>query len=245
MVSQRAAEWISGSIELVWFILALSTIWLSIRTLNRRGHPTQVNVIWYAFSLIFVIRIAVDFAAYAEGYSSLSMFLDHELHISSEYTLRLHSWLTNIREEFVLVISIIVVAIAPQLLTYGLAGIFGCAKPPALVWYFEELAAWSLIKFLAALSAIVFEEAISPIGFQGESIGATPARQIVEAALILMSAFGLAVLQTQLMDIVEGRSKAAFTSTWATWIHRKATRNLTTVPGRSGQDPNKHCPANS
>ncbi|MGY4509303.1 hypothetical protein [Bradyrhizobium sp. USDA 3650] len=240
MVSQTAAEWIIRAAQLVWLLLALWTVWLCVKTMNRRGHQTQINVIWYAFSLVFVIRITISVAAYLDGYSSLSLFLEQEMHIPSAYTLWLHDWLTNIRDELVLVISIIVVAVVPQLLTYGLAGIFGCAKPPALVWYFEELAAWILIKFLAALSAIVFEEAVSPIGFQAEAIGATPVSQIVQAALILMTAFGLGVLQTRLIDIVEGRSKASFSFAWAAWVRDQATRNLPKLPEPVSNDPGQH-----
>jgi hypothetical protein len=205
-----------------WLAIFLSVITASIRQLVLWGRAKKINVIWYAFSLVLVIRFAVDITAYASGYQSLHVFLEQELGIPSKFTLGLHETLTNIRDEVLLIVAIIVITIAPQLVTYVLAGIFGCAQSPAFVWYFEKFAAWSLIKFLAALAGIVMEETISPT----ERPFPSGAQSAVLSLFSLALSFSFALIQTGVIDLVEGRVQPRRRVLWPTQIHRWFTRNL-------------------
>ncbi|WP_439365486.1 hypothetical protein ACNJYD_04360 [Bradyrhizobium sp. DASA03005] len=213
--------------EVGWSALLLLSLVVSIRQLTRWGQATEINWLLYAFSFVLVVRLAVDFAAYVNDYGSLHVFLEQHLGIPSKYTLALHEWLTNVRDELILVATIIVVAIAPQLLTYVLAGLFGCAKSPPLVWHFEQFAAWSLIKFLAALSGILFEGAISPTENRGLPAWTTSNRQQALWALTMLAiSFGFAVIQTRVIEIKEGRAKSAFRLLWPGRLRSFFTRNL-------------------
>ena len=204
--------------DFFYALILLILIAVSIHLLMVGGRFNEINVIWYAFSLVLVIRFAVDVAAYANGYQSLHVFLELELGIPRKYTLGLHEMLTNARDELLLVAAIVVVAIVPQLLTYVLAGFAGCTKSPPLIWYFERLAAWILIKFLAALGGIVLEETISPTTRSFSSV------QAINLSLFSLSlSFFLAFVQTSIIDMADGRIRPP---NWVGRIHRWLTRNL-------------------
>jgi hypothetical protein len=213
---------------MVAFMLA-ALAWM-ISMMSKRDRIEEINAIWYVFSLVLVVRWAVDFAAWSNGYRSLHDFLEKVMGIPSSLTLRLHDWLTNIGGEVMLVASVIVVAVLPQLMTYALAGIFGCARSPPAVWIFEKLAAWSAIKFLAAFSAILLEAAISPTDLSdivyGDSFSpdlASISKLVFDGTLMLALAFALAFFQTELADFAAGRSPSW---RWCMRLHRLFTRNL-------------------
>lgn len=224
-------SWIADAILVS---VCLAALILSIRRLKDRGYATEINVVWYAFSFVFVIRSAVDAAALVGGYDSPTAFLEIELGIPSAYTLRLHEWLTNLPEELAAVAAIVIVTIAPQLLTYLLAGLFGCAKSPPFVWYFEKFAAWSLIKFMAALAGIRLEETLSPrSGWSGWRLTVRDWPSVdlymtglAAALIILMLAFVFAYGQTRAVAIAEGNLEGPRPGKLLAKLHRFFTRNL-------------------
>jgi hypothetical protein len=169
--------------------------------LSKRSHAAEIYAIWYVFSFVFIIRLGVDIAAWLNDHSSLHIFLESAFGIPRKYTLLLHDWLTSVWDEVILITVVVVIAILPQLLAYVLAGLSGSARTPTAVLYFEKFAAWSLIKFLAGLSAILTEEAISPTNLFGRLSARSPTivdipDVLFKATLALFVAFSFAVFQT-------------------------------------------------
>ncbi|MDH6258863.1 hypothetical protein [Bradyrhizobium sp. BR13661] len=116
----------------------------------RRQHAGELYLIWYINSLFFLLFLALEIVAAKNGAPLTRVCGPYEAICAS-----IHDYLTNARDELILVGAIVGVFIGPQLLTYLLAGISGAAIAPKFVWHIEQFVVWSLIKFIAALAGIL------------------------------------------------------------------------------------------
>ena len=148
--------------------------------LTRKRCTPEINVIWYAFSLVFVIFWCLETAMWLGLLDGLKpLWIDPsnpqlpapvppyppsgQMPQRAEpdpWTIRwlfegAQHLLIDIKGELALVLAVVITAIVPQLLTYILSGLCGCASTPKLVWQFEKFVIWSLIKFLAALAGFL------------------------------------------------------------------------------------------
>jgi hypothetical protein len=64
------------------------------------------------------------------------------------------STLLDLEGELYLIAGALILCVVPQILSYILSGIFGCASPPVFVATISRLAMLSLIKFLCVMSGI-------------------------------------------------------------------------------------------
>src|ERR1700732_3960548 len=143
--------WQAAGVTITWLAMAILLIavsnWLLVR---RKDCISELNVTWFAFSFALLIWWALQFIL---GSGTIEPSKE-KLYL--EIT---RSGLTDPIEELWLVGAVIFVAIVPQLLTYILSGLAGTASTPKLVWQFEKIAIWSLIKFLAVAGGITVAEA--------------------------------------------------------------------------------------
>jgi hypothetical protein len=253
----------------VCLVALVPIIMASLIVLRRKGRTAEINVIWYAFSLIFVIWWTINFALYA-GFiklpwaappppqaSSLRSYLfenpdakqarldelerkETEARVNKRpeawgryLYLEARTYLTDTRAELGLVASILIVTIAPQLLNYVLTGFSGCAATPRYVWRFEKIAAWSLIKFLAAFGGISIAEALGIYAiYLDEYDGQFALSKYADFFLWGLGAVGLAfvvaVLQVYTLEIAQawGDVWPKQPIPWPYRVHRFFTRNL-------------------
>jgi hypothetical protein len=152
------------SITLVYIVI------VAILTFRKR-HPAEVYSIWLVFFIFLLIGLYVAY------------YLEHNGYYTSAYDLMIFkrkddpnyynsdpgplgpietalSWYLsisrNVHDEIVFIVSVTLFISIPQILSYLVSGIFGCARPPALLSRVTDLAFVTLIKFFCVLSAFKF-----------------------------------------------------------------------------------------
>ncbi|QOZ69097.1 hypothetical protein [Bradyrhizobium arachidis] len=121
----------------------------SATTILMERHAHEISLIWYINSFFFLLFYGLEVIALKKN-TPLAKLCG-----SSEVTcVALYDYLTNMGDEFRLVIVVVVLAIAPQLLSYGLSGISGTASSPKFVSQIGKFALWSLAKFMVTLGGI-------------------------------------------------------------------------------------------
>jgi hypothetical protein len=117
----------------------------------RRDHSLEIYAIWYVFSLLFLIFLALDTISERTGKEITNLFGEPYAGAMKF----VYNSLTNVEDELMLVSTFVYLAVAPQILAYILSGLSGSATPPRWVRQIGTIAIWSLLKFLAALSGIL------------------------------------------------------------------------------------------
>jgi hypothetical protein len=116
----------------------------------REQHAGELYLIWYINSLFFLLFLALEIVAAKNSVLITEVCGDAYKFACAS----VHEYLTDAKQEFILIGAIVGVCVGPQLLTYLLAGLFGAAIAPKFVWHIEQFVVWSLIKFIAALAGI-------------------------------------------------------------------------------------------
>ena len=172
----------------IFIVLLTGSVWgLS------RDHPTEVFTIWYAFSLLFVIFFALYLIADTTKRDVTEIFGP----TYTELFKTIFDEMTNLSAEIKLVAVGVYVSVLPQLLAYFLSGFSGSAKAPKYVDWIGKIAIWSIIKFLAALSGIVFAS------YSVEYLFFTPLSNIQDlknSLIFVVISFVLANLQHDYFD---------------------------------------------
>jgi hypothetical protein len=111
----------------------------------REEHATKIYVVWYCFSLSFVAFSFLGIHARIENIAVEDIFGQFSW---------VYVWLTGFRAEVVTVAVFLGLVVLPQWLAYFFSGISGCATRPMFVSQATDVAMWSLIKTVAAISGI-------------------------------------------------------------------------------------------
>lgn len=122
----------------------------------RKSKSHQIYVIWYMFSLFFVLFSML----YAYARASSAALEDAFGSEGGRLFKKAYEYLTDLNGEVQMVLIFFGLAVVPQCLTYVLSGLSGSASPPKFVLQVTDVAIWSLVKFLAALSGIVLAASI-------------------------------------------------------------------------------------
>jgi hypothetical protein len=168
----------------------------------RKTHATEIYMVWYVFSFVFVLFFALYalFFAYAVNPAS------HQTEIKSSFGeseaaffQTVFNYLTDFKGEVKMVLAVVGLVVVPQLLTYLLSGLSGSASPPVFVSQITKVAIWSLVKFLAAFSGLLAAIAVwgwfQPWPSLGTGIGGemdTVTTELMEIFFPLLAAFFLA-----------------------------------------------------
>ena len=115
----------------------------------RKQHARELYLIWYINSFFFLLFFALEIVAIKNNSRLAAVCAPYEATCAG-----IVDYLTNARDEMILIGAIVGVFVGPQLLTYVLAGMSGAAIAPKFVWHIEQFVVWSLIKFIAALAGI-------------------------------------------------------------------------------------------
>jgi hypothetical protein len=251
--------------RIVWLTALLPLITVPLVILRRKGCTDEINIIWYAFSLVFVIWWCLNFALdlnlialpWSDALVSKSLLTWNGIPKDSvapgqgpapwtgQYVYEMAKpFLTDYGAELGLVASILIVTIAPQLLNYILAGLSGCAATPRLVWEFEKIATWCLIKFLAAVGGISVADALGSYRITSSVRQywlRRSSESYVDDLLWGLSAVGLAfivtVVQVYILQAAEalGKARQQKPKSCLYTVHRFFTRNLPREENKPGE----------
>jgi hypothetical protein len=176
--------------------IALITVFLflmigSVSNL-RRHNSLEIFAIWYVFSLLLLIFLALYFFAEKSSQEITDL-------LGPSYTgiLKLiYNSLTNVSAELLLVSAFVYIGIIPQLLTYLLSGLSGSASQPRFVRQIGIAAIWMLIKFMAALSGILLARPLADL-LLGKTV---PISGLVQGLGFISAAFTLAFFHHNFFD---------------------------------------------
>jgi len=105
-------------------LIILPILLLSINAL-KTYHPQHVFALWYAFSFgLCAVAVALVYCG--------NLPAEDENDRIGYYGILLNygDYVTNVKDEFFIVAAFVVVTVVPQILSYVLSGIFGCASSP-------------------------------------------------------------------------------------------------------------------
>jgi hypothetical protein len=123
-----------------------------------RRWPRETYLVCFIYSFFFLLFLALGIAAHKIGVGVT------ELCGSYSGTCKwIYNTLTNVEEEVLLVEIVLAAIIGPQILTYFISGLFGCASAPRFVSTASKIGTWSLIKFLAGLAGIILAEELASL----------------------------------------------------------------------------------
>lgn len=189
----------------------------------RKKYAGELYLIWWVNSFFFLSFFALEVVAVKNSIRLTEVCGAHEETCKSIY-----DYLTNAKDEFILIVAIVGLFVGPQLLTYLLAGISGAAQAPRFVWQVEQFVVWSLIKFIAALAGIRSATAFAKL----VTHQTVEVDEFLPGLLFIAAAFGWARMHFDLHEQRETLSRQ-FSGSQTRWhirqgmkIHRFFTRNV-------------------
>ncbi|WP_426608952.1 hypothetical protein [Bradyrhizobium sp. McL0616] len=112
----------------------------------RKRHPHEVYAIWLVASFFFTILLGANIVAHKNNIGLLEVCGSYEEHCKQLYAI-----MTSTGDELKLIGVFVAITVTPQVLAYFLSALSGSATAPRYVRTIQQAAAWSLIKFVAAI----------------------------------------------------------------------------------------------
>lgn len=137
------------------FLTCFFISWYSIRQL-RKDHGGDVRVVWYLFSLTFVITYGIASWAVSNEVLNEHRF-EGELGAHLEQLLKA---MLNLEASLIFVLAIAGLIVLPQLISYFLSGLSGCAGTPFLIEGSLSFLVWGLVKSFAVCGGIIISLAV-------------------------------------------------------------------------------------
>jgi hypothetical protein len=202
--------------RLIEFPIMLYVFYYALRRL-KKNHAAEIYLIWYIFSLFFVLMFGLQFIAEWRGVNSTQVCGAYQE--TCDAAIRVF---IGIDDELLLLFVLLSLAIIPQLLAYFLSGLLsGTASTPKFVRQIQTIAMWSLIKFLAGFGGI-FSAPFFAMLAAGKLWDDESATLLFLGVCVTIVAFSLASVQIAFaegMQILKARAAIKR-------IHAFFTRNL-------------------
>jgi hypothetical protein len=136
--------------------LVIATLYL------RRKQPGHVFTIWYAFWLMLTLFSGLFYDVWANSQTISGSSMSGTSFLGG-FIVWFQKTSMDFHDESYLIASIYVAVLLPQLMSYLVSGIFGCANRLILVEWITAAVTWLVIKFLAVLSGILMAQAIEAL----------------------------------------------------------------------------------
>jgi hypothetical protein len=132
-------------------LASLAIIWFTNDQLSRRNQ-SDIRIVWYFFSLSAVISLLLtSWARNAEVVDTEGEFHGRAGEVLS---FLLQSSL-DINASLLLCAVIVVIVVAPQILSYLFSGLSGCASAPLFVQSTLSFFVWGLVKTLSVAAGVI------------------------------------------------------------------------------------------
>jgi hypothetical protein len=157
----------------------------------RRRHPGHVFTIWYAFWLMLTLFSGLFYYVWENPDKIPNSILSGNAPLG-----RIIVWFQttamDFPEEGYLIASVYGAVLLPQIMSYLVSGIFGCANRLILVEWITAAMTWLLIKFLAVLSGILMAQAIAALYASPTLHLADLPRKLLQSAMMISLSFIIA-----------------------------------------------------
>jgi len=114
-------------------------------------HPRDIRVVWYLFALAATISLVL--AQWANSYGAIDSAGNFQGTAGSVLSFLLKASL-DLQSSVVFCLAIVAVVVVPQVISYLLSGLSGCAAAPIFIGGSVSFFAWGLIKSLAVASGV-------------------------------------------------------------------------------------------
>jgi hypothetical protein len=182
----------SSPLFLVFFVLGMfGAIWNSIKSV-RQEHAGHVHTIWYIFSLAFCITLIFYSSLPTFSYNDAELSVSDSEDVITQLGRNFIDISTDLYGEIYLIGGLIIIVVIPQIMSFVISGIFGCASRPVFVERITNIATLSFIKFLSVFAGI---EAATALFFFVHRSPVAPLPVVyttaIAALLLMMSSFGI------------------------------------------------------
>jgi hypothetical protein len=127
-------------LQVIIIVFSLTISFFSITRL-RINHSALIYTLWYIYSLTFCIGLVIGYLnpqqIGVKDAQTSPLVMDAYVLLTSIF---------NIRDDLALVLFLVFITIAPQLITYVVSGLFGCAAAPRYVSIVVKYCVFSVVK---------------------------------------------------------------------------------------------------
>ncbi len=204
------------------FIMAAFTIVSSIYHLKSK-HPSYVQAANFCFSLGLVLSFMAFTLFYiVGGIDNLGNYQGK----NGERFFNFLNFFLDFNSEFAIIIGLLLLLVLPQLITYVLSGLSGCASNIIFLRGGSIIAFWTLIKSFATASGILIGlvAAINYYGLQGVDFF-TLSRMFIFSQMLALTAFAFLWLYAEYSELLARLPRPKWFIDITLSIHGWATRN--------------------
>jgi len=200
--------------------LALYALWLAVNAL-RPSHASSVFALWYFFSLAAVATTIIGFGAQLGGLIDAH---GQATGSAGRFILGLSDTALDFQLDIILAIAIPCLIVLPQLFSYALSGLYGCAAKPRWLGSFETIFFYGLAK-----SCIIAAGVLMPLAWfhlhWGSLFSYSDVWQTEFVVLFLIVvAFLLLVYKLFVARLAATLTERHPPTRWMVWLHKKATK---------------------
>ncbi|MDM0118862.1 hypothetical protein [Variovorax arabinosiphilus] len=180
----------------IFFVALLIIGFLGTKLANR--DPSDVRLIWYLFSLTTTLTIVV--AWWASGAGAINAAGSFR-GTAGNWLMRLLMTTLDIETTLKVYAAVVGLIVAPQLLSWVLSGLFGCASAPRFIGPALRFLFWSTVKSFVVLAGVVL--AATAYGWFRSWDGMTARLVVVHvwtALMALTAAFGTLYMYRDLSE---------------------------------------------
>lgn len=133
------------------FFVCLFVSWYSTKQLRQR-HGGDIRVVWYFFSLSSVATFGIAWWAVSKGALNQNEFVGS----FGESLKWILEFMLDLNTDLIVLLAIVSIITLPQLISYVLSGLSGCAATPFLIEGSLSFLIWGLVKSFAVCGGIIF-----------------------------------------------------------------------------------------
>lgn len=169
-------------------------------------HPSDVRVVWYLFALSATISALL--AHWAQGYGAIDSTGNFQGTTGAALSFLLKASL-DVESSTAFCLAIIAVVLIPQIVSYLLSGLSGCAQAPIFISSTVSFFAWGLVKSLTVASGVVLVVPLyAYLNKWSNATGNEALGMALLSAQLIGFAFVVLAIYREVLDIPEMINKA-------------------------------------
>lgn len=148
-----------GSSDLQYLLSISALAVIAVAVIRHVGfklaneHGTDIRIVWYLFSLTSVVTCILALGAHEVGAIDNRGMFQGSLGASINTLLK---FMLNLDSDVKIFSAILAIVLLPQVISYFLSGLFGCASSPIFVGSAIRFFIWSVVKSLVVAAGLLF-----------------------------------------------------------------------------------------